>query len=124
MSIKGGSWQEGERGPGWYDVNSFVRALENQYEKELLITVSMSGLKGPHWGLRVTAWFEGKTEVYGCGSYGPAHPGNGQKTMAAAFYHALLQLDIAASSAWVAELKASQEISQTSCLDDVFPPEG
>jgi len=124
MALRGGNTQEGERGPGWYDVNRFLRAMEKQYGVRVGLVVEPSGVGGKDWGLRVTAAMANIPGVQGCGSYGPAHPGNGQKTLAAAAYHALLRLDIEVSKYWLKAPELLQNPLEGGWLDDVSPSEG
>lgn len=108
MSMNWKADAEGQRGPGWYDVTSYVRAMEKQYGMHLVLFVEKTGLGNKSWGLRVTAAFAEVPEIFGCGSYGPAHPGNGQKSMSAAMYHALLKLDHEMSIYWIKAHQALQ----------------
>lgn len=79
-------------GPGWWDVAESKRALERDYA--VLITLRLVPTKSVdgRWGIRVVADVEAELVLSGYGGYGPAFPGNGQKNMAAACWHALFQL--------------------------------
>lgn len=84
---------EKEYGPGWYDVAAELREAKKTHGTSFMLTLHETTARDGRWGLAVTAHLrEGATVRQGHGSYGPAFPGNGQKTMAAAVWHALHQL--------------------------------
>lgn len=82
-----------ERGPGWFDVAAYTRALEKQHGKFVVISTCVNTARNGAWGLHITARFKDEDMPRGYGCYGPSYPGNGQATMAAAMYHALLRFD-------------------------------
>lgn len=84
---------EREYGPGWWDVAAMMRDFKRQYGTLFMLTIHETTSRDGRWGLAVTAHLrEGAVVRQGHGAYGPAFPGNGQKTMSAAVWHALHQL--------------------------------
>jgi hypothetical protein len=84
---------EGERGPGWFDVYDYAKALEEHWhskvEWEIHTTVSVNN----RWGIHITARLKAYPVRFGTAGFGTAYGGSGQKTMSAALWHALYRLD-------------------------------
>lgn len=84
---------EKEYGPGWWDVAAAMRDEKRLHGSDFWLTVHETTSRDGRWGLHVTANLRsGMVVQQGHGCYGPAYPGNGQKTMAAAMWRAIHQL--------------------------------
>lgn len=84
---------EKEYGPGWYDVAAELREWKVNHGTNFYLTLHHTADRNGRWGIHVTAHLkQGMVISQGHGAYGPAYPGNGQKTMAAAVWHSMHQL--------------------------------
>lgn len=95
-------------GPSWYDAWDLHRTMERALGKRIAIRITPGRGSRNEYGWRCVATFEGADNPYGCGCFGPAFPGNGQKSFAASVYRALLALDEANATAWAADLGMTQ----------------
>lgn len=99
-------------GPGWYDAWDYVRQFEAQSGKRVKLTIEPVRSTKQQFGWRVTAALEETPTIFGCGCFGPAFPGNGQKSFAASVYRAMLELDNACAIKW-----ATPEEVEQFCLE-------
>lgn len=84
---------EKDYGPGWHDVAAEMADLKRLYGSDFWVTVHQTSTRDGRWGLHVCANLKsGGAIQQGHGVYGRAYPGNGQRTMAAAMWHAMFKL--------------------------------
>lgn len=99
----------GDRGPGWYDCWEMQQEMEKEHGYTILIVMEPARAAKGKTGYRIVARLNTASQPFGAGCYGSAFPGNGSKTMAAALYRALVQLDAAVASAWVERDKTQRQ---------------
>jgi len=81
-----------EYGPSWKDVNAIAKEAMETFGKQPYVAMQPIGDAEGRWGLRYVVYvFEGRWKC-GIGVFGTTFPGNGQKTMCAAVWHAYHQL--------------------------------
>lgn len=95
-------------GPSWYDAWELANAMERNLGERIEFRIAPSKAANQRYGWRVTALLEKSPSVYGCGCFGPAFPGNGQKSFAASVYRALIALDEQVSIQWGEEDQEAQ----------------
>lgn len=82
--------EEREFGPGWKDVHFMLREVRESSPVEPKWRITPMNSPEGRWGLRVTVYAaHDHVMMQGVGCYGTIFPGNGQKTVAAAMWHAL-----------------------------------
>lgn len=79
---------DGERGPGWYDVNVHLRDVYLQSGGRIRLAIEPVASVNAKWGLRVVVRMVGNISPIGTGGYGPAFAG-GSKTLSSACFLAL-----------------------------------
>lgn len=90
-------------GPSWYDAWEMHRSMEKSFKTKAELIMSPARAGNGKYGWRITARLESNPKVFGCGCFGPAFPGTGQKSFAAATYRALLALDEEMAKFWLDE---------------------
>lgn len=95
-------------GPSWYDAWDYARCLERDLGKRIVLVMSPVRSTKLGYGWRVTACLEDNPSIFGCGSFGPAFPGNGQRSFSSATYRALIALDERCAIAWAAPSEVEQ----------------
>lgn len=79
---------DGERGPGWYDVQLLLRELYVKSGGRTRLQIQPVTPTNGKWGMRVVVRMVGSISEIGAGGYGTAYPG-GSKTLASACFLAL-----------------------------------
>lgn len=95
-------------GPSWYDAWDLHKAMERAMGKRIDVFITPAKGSRNEYGWRCVATIEGSPVPYGCGCFGPAFPGNGQKSFAASVYRALMALDEECAVKWA----SAEELTQ------------
>lgn len=98
---------DGERGPGWYDVNLHLRDVYLQSGGRVRLSIEPVASVNGKWGLRVVVRMAGHVSPLGVQGYGTAYTG-GSKTLASACFVAIQRARETLDALGINELAAEQ----------------